>query len=67
MEPQKKLSVSGLTVSFRTADGLPLLHALILNSANPHNAKAALRLLLSKGCDLNEDVRTVQLTEHDEP
>ncbi len=66
LSPLEQLPPS-LFTSFRTADGLPLLHALILNSANPHNAKAALRLLLSKGCDLNEDVHTVQLTEHDEP
>ena len=66
LSPLEQLPPS-LFTSFRTADGLPLLHALILNSANPHNAKAALRLLLSKGCDLNEDVRTVRLWEWDKP
>ena len=66
LAPLEQLAPS-LFTSFRTADGLPLLHALILNSTNPHTTKPALRLLLSKGCDLNEDVRTVRLWEWDKP
>ena len=66
LAPLEQLAPS-LFTSFRTADGLPLLHAVILNSTNPHATKPALRLLLSKGCDLNEDVRTVPLLERDKP
>lgn len=47
--------------AWRSADGLPLLHALILNTSSAHATKAAIRFLLSKGCDLNQDVATVRL------
>ena len=47
--------------AWRSADGLPLLHALILNTSSAHATKAAIRFLLSRGCDLNQDVATVRL------
>lgn len=39
----------------------PLLHALILNTSSAHAHKTAIRFLLSRGCDLNQDVATVRL------
>lgn len=47
--------------AWRSADGLPLLHALILNTSSAHATKTAIRFLLSRGCDLNQDVATVRL------
>ena len=47
---------------YRSAEGLPLLHALILNTTSTHTAKAAITFLLDQGCDLNEDVTTVHPT-----